>query len=46
MYDTKDEIYDPVAGSRQGQVFRGSCHQKEVVWGEGGKEGGEMVVGD
>ena len=46
LYDTKDEFYDPVASSLQGQVFQGGCHQQEVVEGGGGGERGEVVVGD
>ena len=40
LYDTKDEFYDPVASSLQGQVFQGGCHQQEVVEGGGGGERG------
>ena len=39
--DTKDEIYDPVTGSLQCQVFQGVCRQKEV--GRGGGGGGARL---
>ena len=28
-YVTKDDIYEPAAGSLQGQVFQGGCHHRE-----------------
>ena len=40
MYNTKDEIYDPVAGSLSDEVFQCGCHQKEGGGGGGGGDGG------